>query len=110
MITSGTFQFTHVGIHKCIDALENLRTLQIAATDEVNDTIVEVIGRRCQHLRCLWLNDCPNVTDACSDSLKSMELVELNLANTSVSSLHELVSIEMYENNEMCIFRSQTNC
>lgn len=85
LIASGTFQFTQIGIHKCIDALQNLQILQIASTIEVTDAIIEVIGRRCHRLHSLWVNDCPNVTDACSDSLKSMELTELNLANTKVN-------------------------
>lgn len=73
------------GLIKCIKGLKNLRALQIAESDKVNDTIVELICQCCVHLESLWLNDCKNVTDKCSDSLKQMQLNDLNLANTGVN-------------------------
>lgn len=73
------------GLMKCIKGLENLRALQIAESDKVNDKIVELIGQCCLRLESLWLNDCRNVTDKSSDALKSMQLNDLNLANTGVN-------------------------
>lgn len=74
------------GLMNCIRGLTNLRALQIAESDKVNDKIVELIGQCCVRLESLWLNDCPNVTDKSSDALKSMQLNDLNLANTGVNS------------------------
>lgn len=73
------------GLMKCIKGLKNLRALQIAESDAVNDKIVELICQCCTHLESLWLNDCQNVTDNSCNSLKSMQLNDLNLANTGVN-------------------------
>lgn len=74
-----------VGLVKCITGLQHITALQIVESDKVNDDVVEIISRNCTHLQSLCLNDCKNVTDESSESLKSMKLNDLNLANTSVS-------------------------
>lgn len=75
---------TSDGLIKCIEGLTFVRALQITESDKVNDNTIGIIKEKCPHLISLWLNDCKNVTDKCSYSLKSMRLNDLNLANTSV--------------------------
>lgn len=87
LIISGTFQFSQIALENCIDQLENLRILQITGSDVVNNSLVELISRRCKRLQSLWLNNCVNITDGCGDFLQSMKLVDLNLANTNVSNV-----------------------
>lgn len=72
------------GLLNCVKGLGSVRALQIAESDKVNDDTIEMISQNCPHLQSLWLNDCKNVTDNCSESLKTMRLNDLNLANTSV--------------------------
>lgn len=86
LVISGTFHFSKIGLENCIDQLENLRILQITGSDIVSNNLVKLISRRCKRLQSLWLNNCVNITDGCGDSLQSMKLIDLNLANTSVSN------------------------
>lgn len=79
------FDISTDGLMNCIEGLTNLRALQIAYSDKVNDKTVELISQCCLHLESLWLNDCKNVTDKSSDSLRAMQLNDLNLANTGVN-------------------------
>lgn len=81
------------GLTKCITGLKHITALQIAQSDKVNDEVVETIGRNCTRLQSLCLSDCKNVTDESSESLKSMKLNDLNLANTSVSVLQRLFDV-----------------
>lgn len=78
-------QLTADGLLDCIKGLEYVKAIQVAECDKVTDDFIEVISQSCPHLESLWLNDCVNVTDACSEYLQSMNLNDLNLANTSVS-------------------------
>lgn len=77
-------QMTSTGLLSCIKGLKNVKALQIAGSDKVNDKTVEMISRNCPKLHSLWLNDCKNLTDQSSEFLQSMQLNDLNLANTSV--------------------------
>lgn len=72
------------GLVNCIQQLQSLKALQIVDSDKVNDETIKTISQNCPNLQSLWLNDCKNVTDDSSVSLKSMRLNDLNLANTSV--------------------------
>lgn len=54
---------------------------------EINDSVIAIIGTNCRKLKSLDINNCPNVDDECAESLKSMQLLELNVANTKVNSL-----------------------
>lgn len=78
-------QLTSDGLIACIKGLKHVKAIQIAECDKVNDKLIEMIGEHCPHIESLWLNDCKNVTDRSSEYLHSMQLHDLNLANTSVS-------------------------
>ncbi|XP_055317482.1 uncharacterized protein LOC129576400 [Sitodiplosis mosellana] len=94
------------GLVKCLKGLKNLRALQIADSDKVNDKIVELIGQCCLHLESLWLNDCRNVTDKSSDALRSMQLNDLNLANTGITNkwLEELFDCTLMQSlRDICL-------
>lgn len=78
------YRFTQNGLCNSINSLTNLQILQIVGSSEMNDDVLNVVSLNCKKLKCLYVNDCPNITDLCADSLRTMELVELNLANTKV--------------------------
>lgn len=73
------------GLIKCIEGLEYIKRIEIFQSNKVNDNTIEMIKEKCPHLQSLWLNDCKNVTDKSSHSLKMMRLNDLSLANTSVN-------------------------
>lgn len=77
-------QISADGLLDCIKGLTNIKSIQIAGCDKVNDRTIEMISQKCRLLRSLWLNDCKNVTDQSSKYLKTMQLNDLNLANTGV--------------------------
>lgn len=81
-------QITTDGLIACVDGLKYVKAIQIAECDKVTDEFIEKIGQNCKHLESLWLNDCKHVTDKSSEYLQSMQLNDLNLANTSVSPSH----------------------
>lgn len=76
--------YTSNGLLTCVKRLGRVKAIQIAESDKVNDETIKIISQNCPHLQSLWLNDCKNVTDNCGESLKSMQLNDLSLANTSV--------------------------
>lgn len=78
-------ELTTDGLIACIKRLYHVKAIQIAECDKVNDKLIKTISENCRQLESLWLNDCKNVTDRSSEYLQSMQLHDLNLANTSVS-------------------------
>lgn len=80
----GQYNFTQNGLCNSINLMKNLQILEIVGCNEMNDHVLNVISNSCKKLKCLYVNDCTNITDLCVDSLKTMPLVELNLANTKV--------------------------
>ncbi|XP_031630412.1 F-box protein SKP2A-like [Contarinia nasturtii] len=94
------------GLNKCIKRLKCVKALQIAGSDKVTDKTVEMISQSCRNLESLWLNDCKNVTDDSSDYFKSMQLNDLNLANTGVTDkwLSELANSTLMESlRDICL-------
>lgn len=83
-ISANDSQFTRSGLSNSINFMNNLQVLQIVGKMEINDSVIEIISVNCRKLKSLWINDCPNVDDGCSESLKSMPLIELNVGNTKV--------------------------
>lgn len=85
IIVSSESHFSRLGLCNSIRSLQNLKVLQIVGKMEINGTVLAVISANCRKLKSLWINDCPNVNDTCTESLKTMPLLELNVANTKVS-------------------------
>lgn len=99
-------QLTTDGLIACINGLSHVKAIQIAECDKVNDKLIEMISENCPHLESLWLNDCKNVTDRSSVYLQSMQLHDLNLANTSITNewLSQLANSKLMENlRDICL-------
>lgn len=90
--TDKMLKITSNGLMSCIKKLPNITELHISGCDKVKNETIEIISKYCPKIRSLWINDCKNVTDACSEFLKSMPLNDLSLANTSVFTLINLHS------------------
>lgn len=89
MISANDCHFTRQGLCDSIHFMKNLQVLQIIGKMEIDDTVIAVISANCRKLKSLWINDCRNVDDACAESLRSMHLLELNVANTQVKRFHK---------------------
>lgn len=85
LITTKKYNFTQSGLCNSISYMKNLQVLQIIGTAELNDSVIDIISQNCSKLKCLWINNSPNVTDSCIESLNTIPLIELNLANTMVT-------------------------
>lgn len=83
-ITTNDSHFTRAGLCNSIQFMKNLQVLQIVGKMEIDDSVIAIISTNCRKLKSLWINDCRNVNDECAESLKSMTLLELNVANTKV--------------------------
>lgn len=105
-------QMTTDGLIACIRGLKFVKAIQIAECDKVNDKFIGMIGQHCKHLESLWLNDCKHVTDQSSEYLRTMQLNDLNLANTSVRLppfLHCFHFCFCAEENPFSLLRLQMN-
>lgn len=91
LISSNDCHFTRTGLCNSIRFMKNLQVLQIVGRMEINESVIAIISANCRKLKSLWINDCPNVDDECAESLKSMPLLELNLANTKVNLFYAAV-------------------
>lgn len=89
MISANDCHFTRQGLCDSIHFMKNLQVLQIIGKMEIDDTVIAIISANCRRLKSLWINDCRNVDDACAESLRSMQLLELNVANTKVKWIHK---------------------
>lgn len=103
----GQYHFTQNGLCNSINLMKNLLILQIDGCEEVDDHVIDVISTNCKQLKCLYVNDCANITDSCVTSLKTMELIELNLANTKVSK--EWTSIQGLAENLLYLHSLRLN-
>lgn len=80
----GNSEFTMVGLSQCIGALEHLRVLHVVQSREMNDDVLEIVGRNCKRLRSLSVRDCTNITDSCHKSVHNLSLYDLDISNTNV--------------------------
>lgn len=83
-ITTLNCQFTSLGLCNSIRLMGNLQVLQIIRQTQVDHNVIAAICANCPKLRSLCINECCNVNDRCVDSLVTMPLEELNVADTKV--------------------------
>lgn len=84
-LTEGNYRFTRAGLCGAIEQLGKLQHLYAKACPLIDDTFVCQLTTHCPQLDTLDLESCKGVGDASAEWLRTMPLVRLNVAHTSIT-------------------------
>lgn len=85
-IVASKTEFSRDSLIHCVGNLPLLEKLVVWDCDAVDDEFIEALAEQCKNLRQLVLERCAYITDACARSLSKMQLRELDLSESKVTS------------------------